>query len=105
MNLSIFNVFLKNKNIIFKIRRSKVTDYAALKTSINLKRHDPYQNLSSIYDYFSAFLAVAFMCMRVGILGRKPDFVACEKQRHRPACASARFEQHLCYSLAVKSAL
>ena len=30
MNLSIFTVFLKNKNIIFKIRRSKVTDYAAL---------------------------------------------------------------------------
>ena len=27
----IFTVFLKNKNIIFKIRRSKVTDYAALK--------------------------------------------------------------------------
>ena len=26
-----FTVFLKNKNIIFKIRRSKVTDYAALK--------------------------------------------------------------------------
>ena len=25
-----FTVFLKNKNIIFKIRRSKVTDYAAL---------------------------------------------------------------------------
>ena len=24
-----FTVFLKNKNIIFKIRRSKVTDYAA----------------------------------------------------------------------------
>ena len=32
LNLSIFTVFLKNKNIIFKIRRSKVTDYAALKT-------------------------------------------------------------------------
>ena len=31
LNLSIFTVFLKNKNIIFKIRRSKVTDYAALK--------------------------------------------------------------------------
>ena len=28
--MCIFNVFLKNKNIIFKIRRSKVTDYAAL---------------------------------------------------------------------------
>ena len=25
-----FTVFLKNKNIIFKIRSSKVTDYAAL---------------------------------------------------------------------------
>ena len=25
-----FTAFLKNKNIIFKIRRSKVTDYAAL---------------------------------------------------------------------------
>ena len=30
LNLSIFTVFLKNKDIIFKIRRSKVTDYAAL---------------------------------------------------------------------------
>ena len=34
MNLSIFTVFLKNKNTIFKIRRSKVTDYAALTDSI-----------------------------------------------------------------------
>ena len=31
-DLSIFTVFLKNKNIIIKIRRSKVTEYAALKT-------------------------------------------------------------------------
>ena len=30
-----FTVFLKNKNIIFKIRRSKVTDYAALKTFVS----------------------------------------------------------------------
>ena len=29
-DLNIFTAFLKNKNIIFKIRRSKVTDYAAL---------------------------------------------------------------------------
>ena len=36
-----FTVFLKNKNIIFKIRRSKVTDYAALnlKKSIQNLRH------------------------------------------------------------------
>ena len=30
---SFFTVFLKNKNIIFKFRRSKVTDYAALTNS------------------------------------------------------------------------
>ena len=27
-------MFLKNKNIIFKIRRSKVTDYAALRVAV-----------------------------------------------------------------------
>ena len=33
-------MFLKNKNIIFKIRRSKVTDYAALKSILenNIQR-------------------------------------------------------------------
>ena len=30
MNFSIFNVLLKNRKFISKIRRSKVTDYAAL---------------------------------------------------------------------------
>ena len=30
LNLSIFTVFLKNRKFISKIRRSKVTDYAAL---------------------------------------------------------------------------
>ena len=30
-------MFLKNKNIIFKIRRSKVTDYAALITFISFE--------------------------------------------------------------------
>ena len=33
-----FTVFLKNKNIIFKIRRSKVTDYAALTVNIGVMR-------------------------------------------------------------------
>ena len=37
LNLSIFTAFLKNKNIIFKIRRSKVTDYAALSTNFQTK--------------------------------------------------------------------
>ena len=31
MNFSFFTVFLKNRNISSKIKRSKVTDYAALK--------------------------------------------------------------------------
>ena len=30
-------MFLKNKNIIFKIRRSKVTDYAALRQKAGLQ--------------------------------------------------------------------
>ena len=39
-----FTVFLQNKNIIFKTRRSKVTDYAALKSTHDTdtsKCHDP----------------------------------------------------------------
>ena len=32
--MSIFTVLLKNKNIISKIRRSKVTDYAALNFNV-----------------------------------------------------------------------
>ena len=35
MNCSFFTVFLKNRNISSKIKRSKVTDYAAL-TLLNL---------------------------------------------------------------------
>ena len=38
LRLSIFTVFLKNRNIISKIRRSKVTDYAALKDKYCLAR-------------------------------------------------------------------
>ena len=33
-----FTVFLKNKNNIFKIRRSKVTDYAALRQNQSSKK-------------------------------------------------------------------
>ena len=34
-------MFLKNKNIIFKIKRSKVTDYAALKAMIHINSKNP----------------------------------------------------------------
>ena len=33
---------------------------------------------------------------------RKFDFVACEQQRRRPACASTQFDQRLCSSLILK---
>ena len=36
--LVFFTVFLKNRNISFKIKRSKVTDYAALNTENKLAR-------------------------------------------------------------------
>ena len=35
MNLSIFTVFLKNRDLTSKIKRSKVTDYAALTLSMS----------------------------------------------------------------------
>ena len=35
----------------------------------------------------------------IGLDARSPDFVACEQQRRRPACASAQSDLRLCYSL------
>ena len=52
-------MFLKNKNIIFKIRRSKVTDYAALKINLLsllfllfLKIRNPLSFVISIINLF-----------------------------------------------------
>ena len=41
-------MFLKNKNIIFKIRRSKVTDYAALRVTRILLVQDSSVHVSSV---------------------------------------------------------
>ena len=38
-------MFLKNKNIIFKIRRSKVTDYAALIVFLDWTYENAYARL------------------------------------------------------------
>ena len=67
-------MFLKNKNIIFKIRRSKVTDYAALRlpqngndligtncnwptmhsfTKIIQDEFDPLKNMAAMDPYLS----------------------------------------------------
>ena len=41
------------KNIIFKIRRSKVTDYAAL-----TRQHVPQQNIHNVYHFNIVLLKV-----------------------------------------------
>ena len=48
------------------------------------------QNVEKIYLEFDDYM---------GIVARKLDFVACDKQRHRPACASKQSGQPLFYSL------
>ena len=41
-------MFLKNKSIIFKIRRSKVTDYAALRKEFNFCNVHGIMNISGL---------------------------------------------------------
>ena len=43
-------MFLKNKNIIFKIRRSKVTDYAALTMGVFGRIETMLFELDDIYN-------------------------------------------------------
>ena len=57
--MSIFIVFMNNKNIISKIRRSKVTDYAALKLQLK-SSHDPFKCM-----YHISFEDLALQNMRV----------------------------------------
>ena len=38
----------------------------------------------------------------IGHDAREPDFVACEQQKRRPACAFTQSDQHLCYSVSGK---
>ena len=44
----------------------------------------------------------ALVRLNMGLDARKPDFVACEQQRRRPAGAYAQSDQHLCFSLSGK---
>ena len=43
-------MFLKNKNIIFKIRRSQVTDYAALKRQSRLQQTTNFETSYPIFE-------------------------------------------------------
>ena len=49
-------MFLKNKNIIFKIRKSKVTDYAALSLDLHcLIRHVCF-NSNMVHTFLNLFV-------------------------------------------------
>ena len=53
-----------------------------------------------IYLFVNKFRVIIYIIIHdMGHVARKPDFVACEQRRHRPACSSAQFDQHLCYLL------
>ena len=45
----------------------------------------------------------AHIRLNMGPDARKPDFVACEQQRCRTACAYAQSDQHLCFLLSGKN--
>ena len=53
-----FTVFSKNKNIIFKIRRSKITDYAAL----NLMTSFRYMSKTDKENLKYPHTVIACMC-------------------------------------------
>ena len=53
-----------------------------------------------ISDCISDDLPPQMKILNTGILwfgAIKPDFVACEHQRHRPACTFLQSDEHLCY--------
>ena len=52
LNLSIFTLFLKNRNIISKIRRSKITDYAALRFTKMVKCLPEFEYIYCILEKY-----------------------------------------------------
>ena len=58
LNFSIFTAFLKNRNIISKMKRSKVTDYAALR----LGKHTYF---SKLFFFWKNYI---ILCILKGIL-------------------------------------
>ena len=71
-------MFLKNRNISSKIKRSKVTDYAAFR-----KEYDPYEYClsfnSSFYAYFMMWFSVeSDYCSKSGLSIQIPTCYRCE---------------------------
>ena len=51
LNFSIFTAFLKNRNIISKMKRSKVTDYAALRLGKHTYFSKLFFFLEKLYNF------------------------------------------------------
>ena len=55
--------------------------------------------LKNVYMKIQSLVNLDTFNYYLGLNGRKPDFVVCEHQRRRLACAYAQSGQRLCYSL------
>ena len=64
-------MFLKNRNIISKMKRSKVTDYAALKAKIIALRSSLWVDSVSIpaFYYSNYYVKTAFVCSQIILNG------------------------------------
>ena len=58
-------MFLKNKNIIFKIRRSKVTDYAALKGGCRGSSELTLVKMFCMYSFVEIIFSLLLILMGV----------------------------------------
>ena len=67
-------MFLKNKNIIFKIRRSKVTDYAALTELFHLNDANEQYGLNLSQLFYPNYLKNVLV---LNVLSTVPD-CSCE---------------------------
>ena len=69
-NLSIFTVFLKYRNCMSKIRKLKVTDYAALRQGLAME-YMTYSFFNEIHD----ILYIAQSMRQVGMEECSPDLI------------------------------
>ena len=91
MNFSYFTVFLKKRNISSKIKRSKVTDYAALRhlaeSSITTTEINLYfitstllriQEIRQSEIFFSEMFMLVYVCAHI-FIGLIPVYPSCNE--------------------------
>ena len=72
-------MFLKNKNIIFKIRRSKVTDYAALNSQMSLQKLEINQRNYHIKINLIQYIEADFLHAKSDLIYNKEFRIYLEK--------------------------